>query len=116
MGVGNWHLTVEACSIIMHDVQIDDQPRGISIISESFRDPYGYQVIGHLSKSDDKWFGLRMTSKPITRDLVGVNVSSALGGMSSIHIGLRDSEALGNLIEPEKVDEWLMVLTFYMVA
>jgi hypothetical protein len=54
MGVGTWHLTVEACSIIKHDDRIDDQPWGISIISESFRDPYGHQVIGHLSKSDDK--------------------------------------------------------------
>ena len=48
-------------------------------------------------------------------DLIGVNVSSALDGMSSIHIGLRDSEALENLIEPEKVDEWVMVLTLYRV-
>jgi hypothetical protein len=54
MGVGTWHLSVEACSIIKHDVQIDDQSRGMSIISDSFRDPYGHQVIGHLSKSDDK--------------------------------------------------------------
>jgi hypothetical protein len=115
MGVGTWQLAVESCSIIKHDVRIDDQSRGISIISDSFRDPYGHQVIGHLSKSDDKWYGLRMTSKPITRDLIGVNVTSALDGMSSIHIGLRDSEALENLIEPEQVDEWVMVLTFYRV-
>jgi len=114
--VGTWHFAVEACSIIKHDVRINDQSRGMSIISDSFRDPYGHQVIGHLSKSDDKWYGLRMTSKPITRDLVGVNVSSALdGGMSSIHIGLRDSEALENLNEPEKVDEWVMLLPFYRV-
>ena len=105
MGVGNWQLAVEVCSIIMYDVQIDDEPRGISIISESFPDPYGHQVIGHLSKSDDRWFGLRMTSKYVTKDLVGVNVSSTLDGMSSIHIGLRDSEALANLNEPDKVDE-----------
>jgi hypothetical protein len=72
-------------------------------------------VIGHVSKSDDIWFGLRMTSKPITTDLVGVNVSSTLDGMSFIHIGLRDSEALENLTEPEKLDEWLMLLTFYRV-
>jgi hypothetical protein len=49
-------------------------------------------VIGHLSKSDDKWYGLRMTSKIITGDLAGVNMSSAFDGMSSIHIGIiRDS-------------------------
>ncbi len=53
MGVGTWHLAVEACSVIKHDVQIDDQSRGMPIISDSFRDPYGHQVIGHLSKSDD---------------------------------------------------------------
>jgi hypothetical protein len=52
---------------------------------------------------------------PITRDLIGVNMTSALDGMSSIHIGLRDSEALENLDETEKVDECLMVLTFYRV-
>ena len=106
---------MEACSIIKYDVQIDDQSRGMSILSESFRDPYGHQVIGHLSKSDDKWYGLRMTNKPITRDLVGVNMTSDLDGMSSIHIGLRDSDALKNLNEPEEVDEWMMVLTFYRV-
>ncbi len=67
----------------------------MSIISESFRDPYGHQVIGHLSKSDDKWYGLRMTNKPITKDLVGVNVAFTLDGMSSIHIGIRDYEYAG---------------------
>ena len=72
-------------------------------------------MIGHLSKSDDRWYGLRMTNKPITMDLVGVNVSSTLDGMSSIHIGIRDSETLENLNEPNNVDEWLMVLTFYRV-
>ena len=87
----------------------------MSIISESFHDSSGHQVIGHLSKSDDRWYGLRMTNKPITRDLVGVNVSSTLDGMSSIHIGIRDSETLENLNDPENVDEWLMVLTFYRV-
>ncbi len=94
---------------------INAQPRGMSIISESFRDPFGHQVIGHLSKSDDRWYGLRMTNKPITRDLVGVNVSSTLEGMSSIHIGIRDSETLESLNTPESVDEWLMILAFYRV-
>jgi len=56
-----------------------------------------------------------MTNKPITRDLVGINVSSALDGMSSIHIGIWDSETLESLEEPENVDEWLMILTFYRV-
>ena len=56
-----------------------------------------------------------MTNKPITMDLVGINVSPAPDGMSSIHIGIRDSETLENLNEPENVDEWLMVLTFYRV-
>jgi len=115
MGVGTWHLAVEACSVIKHAARIDDQSRGMSLISDSFCDPYGHQVIGNLSKSDDKCYGLRMTSKPINRDLIGVNMTSTLDGMSSIHIGLRDSEALENLSEPEKVDEWLMVLTFYRV-
>jgi hypothetical protein len=87
----------------------------MSIVSDNFRDPYGHQVIGHLSKSDEQWFGLRMTNKPITRDLVGVNVTSALDGMSAIHIGIRDSETLEPLAEPENVDEWLMILTFYRV-
>ncbi len=88
----------------------------MSIISESFRDPYGHQVIGHLSKSDDKWYGLRMTSKPIARDFAGVSVASALDGMSSMHIGIRDSDTLESLNEPESVDEWLMILImFYRV-
>ena len=115
MGVGTWQLAVEACSIIMHDVLINAQPRGMSIISDSFRDPYGHRVIGHLSKSDEQWYGLRMTNKPLTRDLVGVNVSSALDGMSFIHIGIRDLETLESLNTPEHVDEWLMILNFYRV-
>ena len=115
MGVGTWQLAIEACSIIKHAVLLNAPPRGMSIVSDNFRDPYGHQVIGHLSKSDDTWFGLRMTNKPITRDLVGVNVTSALDGMSSIHIGIRDSETLAALDEPENVNEWLMILTFYRV-
>jgi hypothetical protein len=115
MGVGTWQLAIEACSIIKHAVLLNAPPRGMSIVSDNFRDPYGHQVIGHLSKSDDTWFGLRMTNKPITRDLVGVNVTSALDGMSSIHIGIRDSETLAALDEPENVDDWLMILTFYRV-
>ncbi len=85
------------------------------IVSDYFRDPYGHRVPGHLSKSDDGRYGLRMTKKPVTRDLVGVNVSANLYGMSSIHIGIRDSETLDNLNEPENVDKWLMILTFYRV-
>jgi hypothetical protein len=69
-------------------------------------------VIGHLSKSDAKMYGLRITTKPITMYLVGVNVSSNLDDMSSIHIGIRNSEALENLNEMKKVDEWLMILIF----
>jgi hypothetical protein len=53
-----------------------------------------------------------MTCKPIAKDLVGVNVSSTLDGMSSIHIGIRDSETLESLNEPDSVDVWLMILTF----
>ncbi len=70
-------------------------------------------MIGHLSKSDDKRYGLRMTNKAITKDLVGINVSSALDCMSSIHIRLRDLDTLESLNAPESVDEWLMILTFY---
>ena len=76
MDVGAWQLALVACSIIKHAVLLNATPRGMSIVSDSFRDPYGHQVIGNLSKSDDIWFGLRMTNKPITRDLVGVNVTS----------------------------------------
>jgi hypothetical protein len=89
----------------MHDVLINAQPHGMSMISESFRDPYGHKVIGHLSKNDDTCYGLWMTNKPITKDLVGINVSSALDGMSSILIGIQDSETLESLNEPESVDE-----------
>jgi hypothetical protein len=87
----------------------------MSIVSDNFHDPYGHIVIDHLSKSDDKWFGLQMTNKPITRDLVGVNVSSAMDGMSIIHTRIRDSETLESLNEPENVDEWVTILTFYRV-
>jgi len=115
MGVGTWQFAVEACSIIKHAVLLNALPRGMSIVSDNFRDPYGHQFIGHLSKSDDTWFRLRMTNKPITKDLVGVNVTSALDGMSSNHIGIRDSETLEALDEPENVDEWLTILAFYRV-
>ncbi len=80
-----------------------------------FEIPTGIKLIGHLSKSDDKWYGLRMTNKPITGNLVGVNMSSTLDGMSSLHIGIRDSETLESLNSLEIVDEWLMILTFYRV-
>ncbi len=52
-GVGTWQLAVEACSIIKHAVLLNAPPRGMYIVSDNFRDPYGHQVIGHLSKSDD---------------------------------------------------------------
>ena len=113
MDLGTWQVAVEACSIIRHDVLVDAQPRGMSIVSDSFRDPYGHRVIGHLSKSDDQWYGLRMTNKPITRDLIGINVTSSLDTMPAIHIGIRDSETLEELADPESVDEWLMILTIY---
>ncbi len=115
MDVDTWQLAVEACSIIRHGVLINYQPRGMSIILESCRDSYGHQVIGPLSKSDDQWYGLRMTNKPIPRHLVGVNVSYTLDGMLSINIGIRNSETLESLNEPESVDELLMILTFYRV-
>ncbi len=54
-----------------------------------------------------------MTNKPFTRELVGANVSTTLDGMSSIHIGIRDSETLESLNESKSIDEWLMILTFY---
>ncbi len=54
MGVGTWQLAMNACSVIKHAVLINAQPRGMSIISDSFRDAYGHQRICHMSKSDDK--------------------------------------------------------------
>jgi hypothetical protein len=85
------------------------------IVSDNFRDPYGHHVIRHLGKCNDTWFGIRITNKPITRDLVGVNVPPILDGISSIHIGIWDLETLESLNEPEKFDEWVMILTFYRV-
>ena len=82
----------------------------MSIVYDSFRDPYGYRVLGHLLKSDDGWYGPRVTNKPVTRDLVGINVPANLDCMSSIHIGIRDSETLDNLLELVNVDEWLVIL------
>jgi hypothetical protein len=38
-----------------------------------------------------------------------------MDGTSSIHIGIRDSETLESLEEPENVDEWVMILTFNRV-
>ena len=58
MGAGTWQLAVEVCSVIQQEVLIDAQPRGMSIVPDNFRDTYGHHVIGHLSKSDDQWFGL----------------------------------------------------------
>ena len=115
MGLWTWQLIVEACSIIRHEVVIDAQPRGMSIVSDTFRDPYGHRVIGQLSKSDEQWYGLRMTNKPVTRDLVCINVSATLDGMASIHIGIRDSKTLESLEEPKSVDEWLIIIAFYRV-
>ena len=115
MGVGTWQLTVEARSIIKHDFFVDDPPRGMSIVPDNFHDPYGYHIIGHLSKSDEQHYGLRMTNKPIPRDLVGVNVFTILDGMLSIHNEIRDSETLESLNEPENVDEWVMIVTLYRV-
>jgi hypothetical protein len=67
MGVGTWQLAVEACSVIRHGVFINEEAKDMSIISDSFRDPFDHRVFGHLSKSDDKWYGLRMTNTPVNR-------------------------------------------------
>lgn len=120
MGVGKWQLAVEAVSLVMHEVVFDLQPKGIAIVSDSFRDSYGHRVIGFLPKSDGSeatfgWYGQKLTIKPVTRDTVGVNVQNSLDGLSTIHIGFRDIDKLVELTNPENIDEWTMILTFYRV-
>jgi hypothetical protein len=93
MGVGKLQLAVETISLIMHEVVSQDQSRGMAIISDSFRDSYGHRVIGMLPKSDGSeatfgWHVQIMTSKPVTRDTVGINVQNSLDGLSAIHLGL----------------------------
>ena len=97
MGVGKWQMAVEAVSLIMHEVPAVDQSRGMAIVSDSFRDSYGHRVIGMLPKSDASestfgWYGQKMTIKPVTRDAVGINVQNSLDGLSTIHLGLRDTD------------------------
>ena len=113
-------MAVEAVSLIMHEVPAVDQSRGMAIVSDSFRDSYGHRVIGMLPKSDASestfgWYGQKMTIKPVTRDTVGINVQNSLDGLSTIHLGLRDTDKLGALKLPVSIDDWVMILTFYRV-
>ena len=44
-----------------------------------------------------------MTIKPVIRDTVGINVQHSLGGLSAIHLGLRDTDKLGALKLPVSI-------------
>ena len=107
--------------MIIHEAVLQDQFRGMTIVSESYQDSYyGHRVIGMLPKYDASdaafgWYGQKMTSKPVTRDTVGINVQNTLYGLSAIHLGLRDTDQLRAFTLPGSIDDWIMILTFYRV-
>ena len=113
-------MSVDAVSLIMHEVVSQNQSRGMAIVSNSVRDSYGHRVIGMLPKPDASeatfgWYGQKMTIKPVTRDTVDINVQNSLDGLPAIHLGLRDTGLLGAFKLPGNVDDWIIILTFYRV-
>ena len=116
MGVGTWQVAIDAVSIVKHDVQASNLAQGLAVISDTFRDPYGHRVLGHLSRSyrnsEEGWYGLKLTNKPVSRDTVGTTVTNSLDGVSTVHIGIRDSVGLAAV---SGLHEWIMAIAFYRI-
>ena len=114
MNTGRWFLAMESCSLISHNIPPADMSRGLSVLSDTFRDPRNSGgAIGHLGRSyresEDGFYGLRLTTKPVSRDTVGYPVYKSLDSLSHIHLRLKGSDPF----TATNLSEFQICLCFY---
>jgi hypothetical protein len=89
---GSWQVAAEVCCPILHtDIGFT---RGLAVVSDTSRDAYsGSSVIAHLGRSfrvdEDNYFGLRLTTKPLSRDAIGQPVTRPIDNIDSVHLAVR---------------------------
>jgi hypothetical protein len=93
---GRWQMAIEACGPFYHE---GADLRGLVFFSQTFEDNNNADcVIGYLFKSyragEDFHYGLRLTTRPVTRDNIGYPVCIPLDSLSSVHIAVRNAATL----------------------
>ncbi len=91
---------------------------GLEFFSQTFGDSNnGDGVIEHLPKSyragEDFHYGLRLTTRPAARDIIGYPVRTSLDNLSSVHIAVRNASTLTPIAA--WLREWSACLFFYRV-
>ena len=118
MTQGKWEVAMESWSLFKHDSAV--VAPGMIVTSSTFSDENSNsKVLGKLGRSyrnsEEKYFGLRLTTKPPLRDTVGVPVTTPVDALNSVQIGIRDSVTASTLSDPADLHEWVMCLVFYRV-
>ena len=118
MQTGRWEVAVEAWSQLRHDTL--DLADSWSLVSRDFVDANSNsQVLASFPRTRvvgaTTEFGLRLSTKPPTRDTVGIPVRTPIDALQTVHLALRDSVSGEALEDPGLVGEWMAVLVFYKV-
>jgi hypothetical protein len=120
MSSGVWQYAVESFSPVKYSVATAALPGGIAVVSNTFPDANNQsRVVAHLSRSfrtqEETFYGLKLSLKPVSRDMVGHPMHQPLDNVRSIHIGLRDAASGAALSTPQLLSEWVCCFTFFRV-
>ena len=116
---GKWEVVVESWGQLKHEAV--SLARGWVLRSDTFSDPNSNsralaafprtRVAGATNE-----FGLRLSTKPPSRDTIGVPVRCPLGSLHAVHLTIVDAVSGDPIDDPALLEEWLLCLTFYRVG
>jgi hypothetical protein len=120
MGVGRWCVAIDSVSLVYHGVASTDLSAAILVTSDTINPGVNNnRILGMLGRSfrtnEENFFGLRLTTKPCTRDHIGYELKGdELDSLAEFHIGMR-KESGATLTSPSLLRNWSMTLVFYRV-
>jgi hypothetical protein len=111
---GSWQVAAELCGPIYHA----GGARGLVLVSDTFRDANsGGAPLAHISASyrtqEDNHYGIRLTTKPLCRDLIGHPVTRHPDSLGVVHLAVRDAD--GSPIAGAALSDWVAILYLYRV-
>ena len=112
---GSWQVAAELCGPIYHA----GGARGLVLVSDTFRDANsGGAPLAHISASyrtqEDNHYGIRLTTKPLCRDLIGHPVTRHPDSLGVVHLAVRDADGLAP-IDGAALSDWVAILYLYRV-
>ncbi len=111
---GTLQIAAELCGPIYHA----GAARGLALVSDTFRDanssgaPLAHFSASHRSMEDDH-YGVRLTTKPLTRDQIGHPITRPPDRLGVAHFEVRNTNGLAPLVGA--LSDWTVILYFYRV-